>query len=465
MAQDPIKHVVVLMLENRSFDHMLGDVPKMRARFPLNGSNADGGRVVTQAPGAARRLVNDPAHDTTDVLLQLGITGTAGLNGGFLQNYAHAFHDWPGGSTPDEIMKYHAAGTLPALHGLAEAFTICDHWFSPVPGPTWTNRLFALSGTSLGRVNMPNGLLHLDLHWYEQPTVFDRLNERDISWKVYYGDVPLSFLFVHQWEPQNVARHRKMTEFFKDAAGEADKFPAFAFIEPAYLQPGANDAHPPHDILEADLLVADVYDAIRANEALWESTLLVVLCDEHGGFYDHVPAPAALPPDHHRDEYTFDHYGARVPAVLISPYLANGVFDQPMDHTSLLNYLQGKWQLGALGARTAAAKNFAGQILTKPRKDTPPVAPRPAQAASPTVSSPTVSPPAISSVTGSVPSGTLSDHQTAIVALSHLLESMAGEDPTVVAARNHQVLTGAQSQIDAATDRVESFIAARSRLG
>lgn len=98
-------------------------------------------------------------------------------------------------------MQYHADGTLPAFHTLAASFTICDHWHASVPGPTWPNRLFVMSGTSLGRVKMPNGIMSLNLHWYDQPTVFDRLNEKKKDWKVYFGDTPLSFLLVHQWEP------------------------------------------------------------------------------------------------------------------------------------------------------------------------------------------------------------------------------------------------------------------------
>jgi phospholipase C len=342
-------------------------------------------------------------------------------------------------------MKYHQHGALPAIHALADAFTVCDNWHASVPGPTWVNRLFVLSGTSLGRVKMPNGIMNLNLHWYDQPTIFDRLNEKRIDWRVYFGDTPLSFLFVHQWSPENAARHHHLMAFYQDAAGDADKFPHFAFIEPAYLQPGANDAHPPHDIIESDVLVANVYNATRANNALWNSTLFAILFDEHGGFYDHVTAPAAIPPDHHNEEYTFDRYGLRVPALLISPYVANGRFSDLLDHTSLLKFLQDKWGLGDLGARTAAANTFKSALqLDKPARTDAPT-----RIASSTVSA------------GPAPawSSALNDHQSAIVAMSHNLESMTAEDPNVVAARSRHVLTGPQSQIDAAVDRVDSFLA------
>jgi len=292
---------------------------------------------------------------------------------------------------------------------------------------------------------MPNGIMNLNLHWYDQPTVFDRLNEKGIDWRVYFGDTPLSFLFVHQWSPENAARHHHMMAFFQDAAGDADKFPPFAFIEPAYLQPGANDAHPPHDIMESDVLVASVYNAVRANDALWQSTLLIVLFDEHGGFYDHVSPPPAIPPDHHDEEYTFDRYGVRVPALLISPYVDNGICPGLFDHTSLLKYLQEKWGLGDLGARAANANSIKSAL----RLDQPPRADVPARVASSTVSS----------GAAMLQVDALNEHQSAIIAMSQTLESMTDVDANVVAARSRHVLTGPQSQIDTAVDRIDSFLA------
>jgi len=292
---------------------------------------------------------------------------------------------------------------------------------------------------------MPNGIMNLNLHWYDQPTIFDRLNERRLDWRVYFGDAPLSLLLVHQWSPENALRHQHMTAFFQDAAGDADKFPSFAFIEPAYLQPGANDAHPPHDIIESDLLVANVYNAIRTNQALWESTLLLVLFDEHGGFYDHVSPPAAMAPDHHDEEYSFDRYGVRVPALLISPYTDDAICSGLFDHTNLLRYLQDKWGLGELGARTANANSIrtALQLERPPRSDAP------TRVASSTVSA----------GAATLQVDALNEHQSAIVAMSHNLESMTAVDPNVVAARSRHVLSGPQSQIDAAVDRVNGFLA------
>lgn len=446
-GDDPIRHVIVLALENRSFDHMLGACQAVRP--DLDGippgapprTNSFGGQDYAQEPGAARIIADDPRHETPHVLVQLGLDGAA--NGGFVEDYARAYPML----APDargEVMRYHALGALPALHALAGSFTVCDRWFSSVPGPTWTNRLFLMSGTSLGRVNMPGGLLDLNLHWYDQPTIFDRLGERGREWAVYYGDTPLSLLLTHQWEPPNLARYHPMRQFFADVANHPlTEFPAFAFLEPAYLDPGANDDHPSHDVLAGEALIASVYNAVRANERLWNSTLLVVLFDEHGGFYDHVAPPAAVPPDHHQEEYAFDRLGVRVPALLVSPYAAAGVLHDPLDHASLLKYLMDKWALGPLGERAAQARGF-GQALQGPaRTDTPTRIPAVPDGMTP------AAPP---------PDQPLNDHQTALIALSHALESMADEDPAVIAARSRQVLTGPQSKADAAVERVEAFL-------
>jgi phospholipase C len=448
-AADPIKHVVVLVLENRSFDHMLGACqgvkPDIDGIPPLGPqrSNSYGGKTYPQVDGAARIVVDDPRHETPHVLVQLKADPTGTPNAGFVEDYATAYPMLSEVGRA-EVMKYHTLGAAPALHALAQNFTVCDRWFSSVPGPTWTNRLFLMSGTSLGRVGMPGGLMDLNLHWYDQSTIFDRLNDQIISWAVYHGDTPLSLLLTHQWEPRNAARYKPMRAFFADVAGPENEFPAFAFVEPAYLDPGANDDHPSHDILAGEALIASVYNALRANEPLWNTSLLIVLFDEHGGFYDHVSPPAAIPPDHHQEEYTFDRLGVRVPAILISPFAANTVFKEQLDHTSLLKYLIDKWKLGSLGERAARANTFASAVHAPLRPDTP---------------------LAISAVPASIapvaaaPRRPLNDHQAALVALSHALETMADEDPGVVAARSRQIITGPQSQIDTAVDRVDAFLA------
>lgn len=441
---DSIEHVIVLTLENRSFDHMLGacqafksDIDGVSPEKP--NTNEYQGKSFSQAAGAARLVIDDPKHETPHVLVQLQDN-----NGGFVKDYANA-HPMLTDDGRYEVMKYHNLDTLPALHALARNFTVCDQWFSSVPGPTWTNRLFLMSGTSLGRVGMPNGIMDMNLHWYDQTTIFDRLNEKSKTWVVYYGDTPLSLLLVHQWEPYNKARYKPMTQFFRDVAivDEKQPFPAFVFIEPTYLNPGANDNHPSHDVLAGEALIAGVYNAIRANEKLWQKTLLVILFDEHGGFYDHVVPPKAIPPDHHQEEWTFDKLGVRVPAILVSPWVGNEVLHIQFDHTSLLKYLIDKWQLGPLGNRVANAQTFSDAILDEPRSDT---------------FDPISAIPAGLKRQDPLPRKPLNDHENALVALSHALETMAEEDPTVIAARSKQIVSSPQSQIDVAVERVEAFL-------
>ena len=188
MATDPIKHVVVLMLENHSFDQMLGAIrsefPDLEGVDPAHpGSNRDkDGRAYSQAVTTATAVRHDPMHELANVLHQL-----EGDNGNFVLDYSEAYP----ATIPDErqqIMGYFGPGSLPALHELARHFTICDHWYSSVPGPAWANRFFVHGGTSLGRVRMPedwkDGLLHPSLYFgYDQTTIYDRLNEAGKSWK------------------------------------------------------------------------------------------------------------------------------------------------------------------------------------------------------------------------------------------------------------------------------------------
>jgi phospholipase C len=450
MPDDPIKHVIVLMLENRSFDHMLGSLAE---ELGLDGVPSVGPRRVNkdfeghsyeQVDGAARVLKYDPRHEYEHVFHQL-----ANSNQGFVDDFSRSY---PHSEQADrhEIMKYHASGKLPALHALACNFTVCDRWFSSVPGPTWTNRFFVHTGTALGRVAMPNGILDANLHLYNQTTLYDRLNERKKSWKIYYGDVPQSLILVHQLEPRNAACYCKMRRFFEDAAVEKD-FPAYAFIEPTYYPPGANDDHPPHDVLEGERLIAEVYNAIRANDDLWRSSLLIVLFDEHGGFYDHVEAPKSVPsPDNHHEEFTFDRLGVRVPAILVSPWVPKTVLHSEFDHTSLLRYLVGKWKLGPLCNRTARANTFREVFLDAARTDTitqiPGPSPESGLAVEPT------------NLIGRMQPA-MSSQQSALFAMTQLVESATEAAPSDLIGRMKRIVTGLDGQVDVAIERVEQFFA------
>jgi len=363
------------MMENRSFDHLLGSLQQVMPELdgvppggPPRVNRDDDGTVFEQRPTTTRKVDPDPLHETKDVVL----VQLPGGNGGFVRSYSRR-HPETTVAQRREVMAYHQLDSLPALHTLARQFVVCDRWFCSVPGPTWTNRLFAMSGTSQGRVKMPEGIFHPNLHRYDQPSVFRRLTEAGRSWGVYAGDFPLSLLLADQRTTSAARHYHDMDSFAQHASGAAETFPDFSFIEPDYLWPTTNDDHPPHDIQDGQALIAQVYNALRANEGLWKSTLLVITYDENGGFYDHVIPPSAVPPDGHHEEYTFDQLGLRVPVILVSPWLAPGVCHDRFDHTSLLASLRNRWGLGALGARVGAANGVIEALtpLAQPRDDTP----------------------------------------------------------------------------------------------
>lgn len=451
-AAGPIQHVVLLIMENRSFDHMLGalqqEIQDLDGVLTADGTprtNSDlGGALYQQRPGASRRVKPDPMHEGKNVLQQLEAD-----NGGFVADYGHSY---PQSSRAErqEVMAYHDVGTLPALHELARHFTVCDRWFCSVPGPTWPNRLFALSGTSRGRIKMPTGIFDLNLHRYQQDTIFDRLAAAKRSWHIYFGDFPLALLFEHERGPGAAKHYFDIDQFAAHAAGDPARFPDFAFIEPRYLPPGTDDDHPPHDVLDGQRLLADVYNAIRANDALWESTLLVVAYDEHGGFYDHVAPGAAVSPDAHQDEYSFDRYGVRVPALLISPWVDRTVVHDVFDHTSVLRYLIDLWSLGRLGKRTSNANSIAGAIRPNggARADTP--------AAVMTNGKRGMARRA------AVPAPKrLTELQQAIVSLSQLLEKETKDVPRRRVTRSMRLMEGPAAQATVAEERARRFLRQR----
>lgn len=441
---DPIQHVIVLMFENNSFDRMLGCMksiyPQLEGVDPnhtmVNPDFPDTTHLFAQLSDAAFSISVDPGHDLDDVIRQLQDDNT-----GFVRDFVqHA----PKAPEVDryEVMAYFSLDSLPVLHTLARNFLVCDHWFSSVPGPTWPNRFFVHSGTSLGHVDMPNGFFHPGLHLYDQPTVYQRLGEKNISWKIYYGDIPQSLLLVEQLK--HPASYRHLDDFFAQTAKPAADFPSYVFIEPYYFGAKQNDQHPPTDVRHGEAFLAQVYNAVRKNEELWRSSLLVVLQDEHGGFYDHVSPPATIPPDNHTETFGFDRFGVRVPALLISPWVDAGVLDTTFDHTSLLKYATDKWTLGPLGTRVAAANSFAPALLHRqtPREDCPAELTVPDATANP-------SDPALTA------------HQAALAGFSHHLEVNITKASDTVIAQHSRAMAGTyEEQSQAVAERTQQFLAA-----
>jgi phospholipase C len=397
---DRIEHVVVLMLENRSFDQMLGDIPNVDGVDPAQ-SNWVNGTEYKQKPNARKAVDYDPKHLYPNVNFQ-----RENSNANFVQDYwceyeighhsiiertKKLLQKIPALATRpryDDIMDYYshsASNRLGALHTLATEFTVCDHWFSSVPGPTWPNRFFMHSGTSFGYVCMPElpwPFSHM--HEYTQTTIYRKLTDAQVSWKIYYHDIPQSLTLIDLWNFKD--RFYPIGSFFRDAAGDPNDFPRYSFIEPRYgygaigaafatgrplttsqflnVRPDStrrpNDDHPPHNVDRGQALVRDVYHSLIGNPRLWTSTLLVLLYDEHGGFYDHIhDLPSAVPPDgmwpekikysypcgkEEKLEFRFNHLGVRVPAVLVSPWVnRRHVCATTFDHTSILRYVSDKW--------------------------------------------------------------------------------------------------------------------------
>lgn len=445
--KDAINHVVVLMMENHSFDQVLGcmkevypEIEGVDQKKPAGNPDCpNSANLVQQAPCAAFTIASDPRHDTPDVLGQL-----ENKCGGFVSSFARSYPQ----STAAEraqVMGYYPRGSLPVIHTLAENFLICDHWFSSLPGPTWPNRFFVHSGTCKGHIKMPQGLYIQNEHCYDQNTIYNELDEKKISWKIYHHGMPHTLLFTRLWDKP--CDFHRMSCFFADAQGSPDKFPQYAFIEPSYGGLDENDQHPPTDIRKGEFLIAQVYNALRSNEALWKETLLVLLYDEHGGFYDHLFPPSTVPPDGFVAEYSFTQYGVRVPAILISPWVRKGTLPTVFDHASLLQTLIQKWELrpDTLGKRVEAAASFLPNLqeLNAPRADTPP-------------------PFDLNKLPNShstVPT-TTNEHQNAMISFGHFLEQkMASvEELAATGYRSLKSLDGALPQLDIAKDRFILFL-------
>jgi phospholipase C len=387
---DKAKHLVVLMMEGRSFDHMFGFLKS--ATYDIEGlsgteSNLDSKGVpirVTNDAAVQGDFSIDVAHDFGDVNIQLFDvdpvpTGAKPTNQGFVKDYATKVGDAKAGS----VMKCMNASKIPNLTMLAKQYAICDHWFASVPGPELPNRAFVHFGTSNAHVDM-SPIAYIGLS-----TIYELLDKSGVTAKIYslQGNT-LAFTFSQIANPR---LSRRFVASYADFLDDCNRgtLPAYSFIEPRFNEwrddithqffP-ANDQHIDNDIREGDRLIGNVYNAIRSS-SVWESTILVIVYSQHGGLYDHFPPPSTVSPDGKSDPITgfeFTRLGVRVPAVIVSPYIGAGTIDHTVyDHTSVIATAR-KLFLGS-----AAATNFLTQrdrqantferllTLTAPRVDRP----------------------------------------------------------------------------------------------
>jgi len=280
------------------------------------------------------------------------------------------------GSSP-EAMGYFTKSDLPFSCGLASVFPIADRYFSSVMGQTNPNRRYLFAGTSIGLVSdalplvlPPNG------------TIFDQFNAHSIRWKEYYSDVPTIGVFLPLLgKPAYTSHLAHVDQFFVDAAAGA--LPAFSLVEPDYRHQSEEN---PQDIQFGDQFVGKVVNAVMASPN-WHKTMLIWTYDEHGGYYDHVAPPAAIPPDDIAPVLSasdppgaFDRYGFRVPCAVVSPYAkAHHVSHTVYDHTSILKTVEVKWNLPALTRRDANANSLWDMVdlHAKPAFLKPPKLPAP----------------------------------------------------------------------------------------
>ena len=391
-----IEHVVVLMLENRSFDCMLGGLYPDNPMFDgLTGSESniwhkpDGTQEVVPVwndPDMTLALLTTPSPDTgelfADIAVQIGGIGTdPSPMGGFVDNYMRLK---PGDAAYDKraAMHYFTPDQVPALSQLAQAFGVSDQWFCSAPNQTWPNRFFVHTGTANGYVNNSPPRFP-----YTMETVFGRLSSVGKSWTIYYSDFPQSATLAKLWSEVRHFSHFDR-HFAADAARGA--LPAYSFIEPRYFADEIdgtppNDGHPPHNVAFSQQLIAQVYNALRSGPK-WDSTLLIVTCDEHGGCYDHVVPPAATPPGGQTpDGFAFDRFGVRVPTVIVSPHVPAGSIlraagSVPFDHTSIIATLRALHGFEPLTPRDAAAPSVLdvldfGQVNNGPESIPVPASP------------------------------------------------------------------------------------------
>lgn len=390
-----IKHVVVLMLENRSFDSMLGMLYQSSDTFDgLTGTEqntwhkTDGSPpeqipvwkspVITSA--AACVPTPDPGELFADIHMQIhGLTADGTLNvrptmNGFVDNY---MRQPPAATAYDAAapMHHYTYDEIPVLSQLARAFGVSDRWHAPAPCQTWPNRFFAHTGTARGYVN--NSPTHFP---YLMETVFNRLEEdAKVPWRVYFHDIPQSIILTRLWADA-VAHFRDFNDDFIRDAGSGN-LPAYSFIEPRYFaepisKKMPNDQHPPHDVSYGESLIASVYNAVRGGPG-WKNTLLIITYDEHGGCYDHVVPPAATSPGAQtQNGFDFGYFGVRVPAVIISPWIPKGSVIRPpgptpFDHTSIIATLRKLFPFAPLTPRDAAAPDLLGALTGDGGNDGP----------------------------------------------------------------------------------------------
>jgi phospholipase C len=408
-------------MENRSFDQMLGyltndGLPEVRGLTGQEWNPDPSGNQIQVRPCDLFEPLEkryDPCHGTGCVAQQL-----EGPNLGFVKNFV-ASRKAEDGELPDEyrdlVMRYYTGQLLPVYDALARAFCVCDAWHSSVPGDTWPNRLYAMTGRQARRAPptlfqklrslLPGSLKQkLDsIPIYELEAFTRKLRPEQWRWYSHdpatlrlcdklYRDFSSQNLTFRGLQRENFAyfdrrRVSFVTEFLESKAVARDSFLDDVargqlrdvswidpnFVDVSVLDPGSNDDHPPSPVIAGQALVLEIYEALYKSEA-WADTLLVVVYDEHGGFYDHVEPPAV------DDDPEFKSLGVRVPALVVGPRVQNTVSHTQFDHTTLIKTILTRFvpddgrraaALAAMPARVQNAEHLGALLADGPRGDLP----------------------------------------------------------------------------------------------
>ncbi|MDQ2943476.1 MAG: alkaline phosphatase family protein [Candidatus Dormibacteraeota bacterium] len=351
-----IQHVIVVMMENRSFDHLLGWLPgadgkQAGLRYPdRNGRENATYKLAPDYQGCGHP---DPDHTSEAGRIQYN----GGKCDGFLRTpYSDRY-----------AIGYYTPADLPFLGAAAHDWTVCDRYFSAVMAETHPNRVYQHAGVAKGLYDS-NETLTL-------PTIWDRLAQRGLTGRSYSGGEA----FLSSWGHKYDSIIRSYDTFLADC--RAGRLPHVAFVDPPRAgsrQGTSTDYHPFGDIRAGEHFLNKTYDAVRTSPN-WRSSVLVITFDEWGGFFDHVPPPLA--PDVSAD---LQMRGFRVPCVVISPFARRRfVSHRVFDHASILRMIEWRWKLKPLSVRDARANNLATALdlrrrnLNAPRYSVPQIVPRP----------------------------------------------------------------------------------------
>jgi phospholipase C len=392
-ADIPVDKIVVVMMENRSFDHYFGQLAAFTGRSDIDVAPADATNPdhVGAVPGALHPRRHAPHLCARDTEHSWSATHEE-WNGGRMDGFFAASAGDPhlDASMIDRSMWWYDAGDLPFYYALASRFAIGDHYHASVLGPTWPNRMYLLAATSFGRTT--NDLPDLADHPFPHTdaSVLDLLTKRHVAWTL-FADGASGAATVHgdalatRWGPGHVAPARAFLE--RAATGS---LPAVSFVDPdfSHSTTTGQDEHPPADVQLGQRFVAGIVRALLASPD-WPRSALFLTYDEHGGYYDHAPPPAACAPDARPPidgrgapaGWAFERLGVRVPFIVVSPYAKPGyVGHATYDHTSITRFIEAKFKLPALTARDANAEppmdlfDFARpSFLTPPSIPEPPV--------------------------------------------------------------------------------------------